>query len=47
MQTDAYNGVEDLESLWLVRWDRHPNAEGQELLAERLYPELVEMLSSE
>jgi hypothetical protein len=33
----AYADVKNVESLWLAKWDRHPNAEGNRLLAEALY----------
>jgi D-alanyl-lipoteichoic acid acyltransferase DltB (MBOAT superfamily) len=32
---DTYHGAE-LESLWVATWDRHPNARGHAMLAERL-----------
>ncbi len=35
--SEAYSGIEDLESLWLAKWDRHPNAEGHRRLAQRFY----------
>ena len=38
----AYDGVEDVESLWLLPWDRHPNPEAHQLLADELY-ELLQM----
>ena len=34
--SDAYDD-QDLESLVVAYWDRHPNAEGHRLLADRLY----------
>ena len=42
--TQAYAGVERLESLWVVPWDNHPNADGHRLLAEQLYQQLVPRL---
>jgi hypothetical protein len=33
---DVY-GKTDLKSLWLARWDHHPNAEGHRLIADGLY----------
>ena len=40
--TGAYDGVEDVESLWLRPWDWHPNVEAHQLLADELY-ELLQM----
>ncbi|MCH7892364.1 MAG: hypothetical protein IH921_12760, partial [Gemmatimonadetes bacterium] len=40
--TGAYDGVEDVESLWLLPSDWHPNAEAHQLLADELY-ELLQM----
>jgi D-alanyl-lipoteichoic acid acyltransferase DltB (MBOAT superfamily) len=37
----AYAGVRSRKSLWIAKWDNHPNAEGHRLLAERLYHELL------
>lgn len=37
----AYDGVEKLESLWIAPWDAHPNARAHQLLAEKLYNELI------
>jgi D-alanyl-lipoteichoic acid acyltransferase DltB (MBOAT superfamily) len=37
--SDAYE-QQDLESLVVAYWDRHPNAEGHRLLADRLYQAL-------
>jgi hypothetical protein len=37
--SDAYD-QQDLESLVVAYWDRHPNAEGHRLLADRLYQAL-------
>jgi hypothetical protein len=37
--SDAYDH-QDLESLVVAYWDRHPNAQGHQLLADRLYQEL-------
>jgi hypothetical protein len=33
----AYGGVDALETLWVARWDRHPNAQGHRMLADALY----------
>lgn len=32
----AYAGVDDLGSLWIAKWDRHPNEEGHRRLADAL-----------
>jgi hypothetical protein len=37
--SDVYDG-HDLSSLWIERWDHHPNAVGHRLIADRLYEEL-------
>ena len=37
--SDAYEGS-DLETLIVAKWDRHPNATGHQLLADRLYAAL-------
>lgn len=42
--SDAYDSVADLESLWIARWDRHPNKSAHELLAEKLYQVLIPLL---
>ena len=42
---NAYDTVEDLESLWIAPWDRHPNAEGHQLLAAAIYERLLPHLS--
>ena len=39
----VYDG-QDLKSLWVAAWDRHPNATGHQLLAEKFYPSLVDYL---
>jgi lysophospholipase L1-like esterase len=33
----AYAGVDAPETLWVARWDRHPNARGHRMLADALY----------
>lgn len=38
--SDAYQG-QDVKSLRLAEWDEHPNARGHQLLAARLYEELM------
>ncbi|MGH2395307.1 MAG: hypothetical protein ACRDGH_17750, partial [Candidatus Limnocylindria bacterium] len=37
---DVYAG-RDLEALIVAEWDRHPNARGHRLIADRLYQELL------
>ena len=37
---DTFAGVSDLAPLWVAPWDRHPNARGHAMLAERLYQAL-------
>ena len=37
--TDSY-GAEELASLWIAPWDHHPNAFGNQLIANRLYEAL-------
>ena len=39
--TDAYDN-QDLESLVVAYWDKHPNAKGHRLIAEDLYRKLRE-----
>ena len=39
--SDAYDN-QDLESLVVAYWDKHPNAEGHRLIAEDLYRKLRE-----
>jgi hypothetical protein len=39
--SDVYQG-KDTSSLQLADWDRHPNAAGHALIAERIYAGLVE-----
>jgi len=41
----AFDAVENEESLWLAKWDRHPNVEGHRLIAETLYEPLYAHLS--
>ena len=38
---DAYEN-QDVESLVVAYWDKHPNAKGHRLIAERLYQALRE-----
>jgi hypothetical protein len=45
--SDAYEESEDLPSLWIAKWDRHPNAEGHRLLADRVYQELRTYLATQ
>jgi lysophospholipase L1-like esterase len=45
--TDAYDRVDEWEQLWAEPWDKHPNARGHRLLAERLYPALAPHLLNE
>jgi hypothetical protein len=33
---DVYQ-TEDLQSLWVARWDHHPNAAGNKMIADRLF----------
>ena len=33
----AYDGVEDVSTLWVLPSDRHPNAAAHRLLADELY----------
>ena len=37
----SFAGVKDRKSLWIAPWDTHSNAEGQRLLADRLYSVLL------
>jgi len=39
--TDAYDAVDDMETLWIRPWDKHPNPQGHRLLADRLYERLT------
>ena len=39
--SDAFDSVENRESLFIATWDGHPNAQGHQLLGDRLYEELV------
>jgi hypothetical protein len=41
----AYAGTEDLEELWVARWDRHPNRRGHQLLADALHRVLSDQLA--
>jgi hypothetical protein len=43
--SDVYDG-HDLSSLWIERWDHHPNAVGHRLIADRLYEELRRVASN-
>ncbi|MBK7379682.1 MAG: hypothetical protein IPJ03_11845 [Ignavibacteriales bacterium] len=36
----VYDG-HDLLTLWVQPWDRHPNVEGHQLIANMLYTELM------
>jgi hypothetical protein len=45
--TNAYDQVDDWEQLWAEVWDKHPNAGGHRLLADRLYSELLPHLVDE
>ena len=38
---DAYKD-HDIESLWVAEWDRHPNAKGHRLIADRLHEAIRE-----
>jgi len=40
----AYDSVADFETLWIAKWDAHPNAAGHRLLAEKLYANLKKRL---
>ena len=39
--SDAYDN-QDLDSLVVAYWDKHPNAKGHSLIAESLYQKLLE-----
>jgi hypothetical protein len=39
--SDVYDG-QDLETLIVAEWDKHPNARANRLIAERLYQALLE-----
>ncbi|HEU4427298.1 MAG TPA: SGNH/GDSL hydrolase family protein [Myxococcota bacterium] len=41
---DAYAALADPTSLWIRKYDRHPDERGHRLLADALYPSLVEEL---
>ncbi len=41
---DAYDGMDDVESLWVAEWDRHPNAQGHRLLADAFYDAVTKYL---
>jgi D-alanyl-lipoteichoic acid acyltransferase DltB (MBOAT superfamily) len=41
---DVYDSLPALDSIWVATWDRHPNAKGHRLLADRLYAGLVREL---
>jgi hypothetical protein len=34
--------TDSLSSLWLARWDHHPNAQGHQMIGDRMYEELLE-----
>ncbi|MEK6675434.1 MAG: SGNH/GDSL hydrolase family protein [Planctomycetota bacterium] len=38
--SQSYAGVKDFNTLWLAKWDRHPNAEGHRRVAESFYKEV-------
>lgn len=38
---DVYDSLPGLDGIWLAPWDRHPNAKGHRLIADRLYAGLV------
>jgi hypothetical protein len=38
---DVYGSINKRSTLKLASWDWHPNAKGHELLADRLYQELI------
>jgi hypothetical protein len=38
---DVYSGM-NLRDLWLAEWDDHPNARGHQVIADRLYAELLQ-----
>lgn len=40
----AYEALADPSSLWIRKYDRHPNEQGHRLLADALYASLVEVL---
>ncbi len=39
----VYDGV-DLTTLWVATWDRHPNLKGHQLVADRLFAEMLPVL---
>lgn len=38
---DVYDSLPALDGIWVATWDRHPNAKGHVLIADRLYEALV------
>ena len=39
--TGVYDEVDDVSSLWIAEWDHHPNPQGHQMIAARLY-QLIE-----
>jgi hypothetical protein len=39
----VYGNLNDKRGLMLALWDRHPNAEGHALLADRIYEEFMSL----
>lgn len=44
---DVYDSLPALDGIWVATWDRHPNAKGHLLIADRLYAGLVRELGSD
>ena len=42
----AYDGAANVESLWIAKWDRHPNAQGHRLLADAVYVAVTKYLAA-
>ena len=42
--TDAYANTE-ISKLWVAPWDHHPTKEGHELMANRMYDEIIESVT--
>jgi hypothetical protein len=41
---DVYDSLPTYDIIWVAIWDRHPNAKGHRMLADRLYAGLLRML---
>ncbi len=43
---DTYSPLENMSDVWIAPWDTHPNAAGQQMLADRMYDEFFPLLSA-